>query len=101
MRLIDADGLKLAVSDFWKSWNGSLPELLKLIDSAPTIDAAPVVHGEWVPDKATIKCTGCGFGMFKEGYFFMDGECFSANDGTFTPFYCPNCGARMDGDTHG
>jgi len=58
-----------------------------------------VKHGEWKWDKSTIQCSVCGFGMFPYGYFFMGGECFSANDSEYKPPYCPNCGADMRGDT--
>ena len=62
-----------------------------------TTNVVEVRHGEWVKDRATIKCSCCGFGMFQDGYFFMDGECFSTNNDKYTPNYCPNCGAKMDG----
>lgn len=54
-------------------------------------------HARWKKDRDTIMCSNCGFGMFRNGYFFMNGQCFSANDGKYTPKYCPDCGAKMDG----
>lgn len=62
---------------------------LKLVDS---VDAMPMVHGRWVErmyktgDITTISyfCSECG----GEHYFGR------AN-------YCPNCGAKMDGDANG
>lgn len=62
-----------------------------------TADVVEVRHGEWVKDRATIKCSCCGFGMYQDGYFFMDGKCFSTNNDKYTPNYCPHCGAKMDG----
>lgn len=52
---------------------------------APAADVAPVVHGRWNDsyDGITPYCTVCGCShrlMIR------------------TPRYCPNCGARMDGD---
>lgn len=51
---------------------------------APTIDAAPVVHGRWIEGRYCLKCTVC-HGLAKKD--FRDG-CWN---------YCPNCGAKMDG----
>lgn len=50
---------------------------------APTIDAAPVVHGEWKfddfdGDGKDYTCSICGW------------SCYSDSN------YCPNCGAKMD-----
>ena len=53
------------------------------IENAPTVDAAPVVHGEWVksnPHNRFMDCSVCGF--------YQDHTTFN---------YCPNCGAKMDG----
>lgn len=51
--------------------------------SYPTINAEPVRHGKWVKKNESsriIKCTECGREkIFKENY-------------------CPNCGAKMDGE---
>ena len=58
----------------------------------PAADVAPVVHGEWereldVHDEPFYQCSVCG-------------ECFDSNrDSTHEVFkYCPDCGARMDGE---
>ena len=55
----------------------------KRVDMAPTIDAAPVVHGRWEynPGNPSPYCSHCGNEP--------------DNHGRETP-YCPNCGARMD-----
>lgn len=79
MRLIDADKL-----DWW--YKGR--PIRRVIDEAPTIDAIEVVHGKWVStggNQYTIlrRCSIC-CAMYD-----------------FTPNYCPNCGAKMDGDGNG
>ena len=57
--------------------------VIKVIESIPTVDVAPVVHGRWIdiPDKSEWDqkmCSVCG------NYF-----CCQNN-------YCPNCGAKME-----
>ena len=54
------------------------------ISGLPAADVAEVVHGQWVdngiPDSILNGCSVCGF------------TC-----GSSSFFYCPKCGARMDG----
>lgn len=85
MRFIDADKFSfiLALMDAALS---SLNEdtILDLVDSAPTVDAVPVVHGRWEtnsdrPDTLICSVCKCGFDMWKHD----------------PHNYCPNCGARM------
>ena len=68
------------------------------INIQPTVDAVEVVHGEWEIteddyfDLVELKCSVCG-----EAYGFEDYEdCMPKNY-----HYCPNCGAKMDGDGNG
>lgn len=57
----------------------------KLIEEAPAADVVPVVHGWWIHDINNLY--GCS-------------ECLGRE--TMSPKklkpYCPNCGARMDGE---
>lgn len=67
--------------------------LCKELDRVPAADVAPVVHGRWIEYTKVIipepynkweqawKCSECGF-----------------NDGFVAYNFCPNCGARMDGE---
>lgn len=58
-----------------------------MVEDAPTVEAVEVVHGWWIelpsmePD---YKCSECG-------QFYAWWEPNEAH-------YCPNCGAKMDGD---
>ena len=57
-----------------------------IIEAIPAADVAPVRHGRWikptrVPDSMLDECSLCGF------------DC-----GAYTFNYCPNCGAKMDGE---
>ena len=61
-----------------------------VINVQPTIDAVEVVHGRWKkannrPKSYIRVCTVCG----KEAYFCGEGCSYK---------FCPNCGAKMDGD---
>ena len=67
----------------------SIDHALNSIKSIPSADVAPVVHGKWEED---IQCSECGWYM--------------EDDVTISPMmvffdYCPNCGAKMDGDDNG
>ena len=88
MRLIDADALipkGTKVTD-------DVIAVHNAIKNAPTIEAEPVRHGYWEnangrPKTYIRKCSVCG----KEAYFCGRGCSYK---------FCPNCGAKMDGDSH-
>ena len=77
-------------------WHGEHPDVdnpfpdgvdaidIKDVDAIPSADVAPVRHGRWVdngiPNSILSGCSVCGF------------TC-----GSSSFFYCPNCGAKMDG----
>lgn len=57
----------------------------RALKAIPAVDAAPVVHGRWVyehGDPAMIPCSVCGYQVFRYN----------------NTHYCPNCGAKMDGE---
>ena len=65
-------------------------DLREAIDNAPTLDLAPVVHGEWVKQKnGRLICPVCGVRGLQDSdeldYYY------------YPSAYCPNCGAKMDG----
>lgn len=64
----------------------SLPweeEVETLVNSLTTVDAVEVVHGLWVTDEKGV--TYCG-------------RCKVIDDFASVHNYCPNCGAKMDGE---
>ena len=54
------------------------------IDSAPSVDAVPVIHGWWT----YFNCAGIGV--------YQCSECFHWIDAKTDRNYCPNCGAKME-----
>ena len=102
-RLIDADALNAAMyheafetdTDMQK-WDSGCWIRYKMFEralkAAPTIEAAPVVHGHWV-DKGIVaiefirerheyECSRCG-----KAVHLLENE---------KPYYCDNCGCKMD-----
>ena len=100
MRLIDADALIpqeihtviIIREDETKAIESVL--FAEQVDNAPTIDAAPVKHGEWIKneDRNGWHCSECKV----DNYYAYS---WSSEKGTyeFQDNYCPNCGASMDG----
>ena len=57
------------------------------VDKAPTVDAVPVVHGEWIRDEFGSKCGVCGLYAYRDKF-----------DQPWESPYCPNCGSRNRGE---
>lgn len=67
-----------------------------LIENAPAVDVAPIVHGRWIDDRTDIMCNVCNARYKDEIVFMIDA---SVNGKRYDRMkYCPNCGAKMDGD---
>ena len=61
------------------------PRIIAEIAGLPTVEAEPVKHGRW-----EINC---------DGYYPYCSNCKNEPQGREMTLYCPNCGARMDGDS--
>lgn len=98
-RLIDADALKARLELDKQIREGSMYAgiMSYIIDSTPTVDAVPVVHGRWLedekaypgPDLSNYVCSSCK----RVGGTWIKGL---KPENLFT--YCPWCGAKMDGE---
>ena len=100
-RLIDANPIVQFIMDGlnnpdkMKALGHDAIEILAEIEYAPTVDAVEVKHGRWIEkvDMVASYLADC------EETFYECSVCNSANFGE-SP-YCPNCGAKMDGDRNG
>ena len=60
-------------------------EIIDLLEKVKTVDAVEVVHGQWEDVQCVFACSECQTWVLVE-------------DGNMDMNYCPNCGAKMDGD---
>lgn len=69
---------------------------IDVITTAPAADVQPVKRGRWITwdDSGFTKCSCCN-----SEYYISDLQVVGDSEG-FVDF-CPNCGARMDGDNNG
>lgn len=78
-KLLDTDVIRKSKTASWL-----LDQVLHDIKESPAVDVAQVVHGKWIfnDDWWEFRCTNCGkpIGNIKKYNF------------------CPNCGAKMDGE---
>lgn len=112
MRLIDADALRYEIAKYFDG----LPiqghyDMLKLVDDAPTIEAdikcedcktiialktalEPVKRGKWEITEAyphNVHCSICHKRYAQTHWAVWE-------DGSLPRAYCPNCGAKMEGE---
>ena len=95
-RLIDANAIPweehyVPDPNSEKQWEykKELCVLKSTVDAMPTVDAVEVVHGRWEPHPDAggfERCSVCH-------------DCIIYDDWVDEPkwYYCPNCGAKMDG----
>ena len=101
MRLIDADALIDAIKNSIDEDREFYPDdkfsgivrfgmrtVIGIVKNQDTVD--PVKHGHWIHGSSSenirVTCSECGY---KVNYFW---------DSWQDALYCPNCGAKMDGD---
>ena len=69
---------------------------VKILNQFPVADVAPVRHGRWISltdcSNAGVYCSVCQKKVYKEDYAICNRKNKLRSD------YCPNCGAKMDGE---
>lgn len=100
MRLIDAEELVeyFDPSDF-DNFDPceNYDNVIRIVNSAPTIDAKPVVRGKWgisYGDYDYFECSACGGVYYNSCDCTADAKEAIKNGNTYP--YCPHCGAKMD-----
>lgn len=93
-RYIDAEKLTDSIFDWDMTIEDLYYSLCKLVDDVPTADVQEVKHGYWIPERdpdenSRIQCYYCS--ICDDDFHYIGA--FIATK------YCPNCGARMDGDS--
>lgn len=89
--LKDWDLFQCKELDKGKPWDGHTSKDVRRLLSIPAADVAPVVHGRWIDGR----CTACGW----EAPDACNFDGYESEPWEYTA-YCPNCGARMDGDSN-
>ena len=69
-------------------------DAIACVRAIPAADVVPVRHGRWIDMGDFISCSLCNATQMKE--FLSDYGVARRLD--VRTNYCPNCGARMDGD---
>lgn len=93
-RYIDAErlcrGLKDMASVQYPDKQKTILGVVSTIENAPTADVEEVRHGEWYYGI----CTNCGH----EALDYLDETPSGCAMTTYITKYCPECGAKMDGE---
>ena len=103
MRLIDANALLEKIGEEYDLNYGEIltdpKRFAEMVEDATTVDAVEVVHGRWIVlaeflDRTICtQCSVCG-----EEYTYKNGKFEFINFEYAKYNYCPNCGAKMDGE---
>lgn len=85
--------------DFNLGYDKAIFDVLDILADMPTADVQEVKHGRWITSEIATDsgCTSCSCCCSE--YYIGDLQNLEG-DNDFV-MYCPNCGARMDGDEGG
>lgn len=103
---IERDALVRQISCNMAEYVGAPDDVLKhdeqcnyaisCVESAPAADVAPVAHGRWIEQEDQMLDVYYTCSVCKED-FYIETTGYTEKD-MFLYTYCPNCGAKMDGD---
>lgn len=76
--------------DYDTGYFDGLNSAVAMLNKAKTVDAEPVRHGKWTRENkyGTWECNVCGCKVNRAN---------PLKGNIWNYYYCPNCGARMDG----
>lgn len=101
MRIIDADAVierlnKVCLTDdyLFMALKQGIDHAIAVINEASTIDAEPVKHGQWMERK--IPLIPLDWDEDDVDTMYVCSECEGLN--YCESYYCPHCGAKMDGE---
>lgn len=77
------------------TYKAKFEALSAALDDAPTVDAEPVRHGKWIKSDYPQHDDDSLYVYYNYHCSKCEGM---ADDRRWLPRYCPNCGAKMDGD---
>ena len=79
-----------------KAFGHDAVEIMAEVQYMPAADVDPVRHGLWISltecANAGVYCSVCNKKVYKEDYAWSNKRIKMRSN------YCPNCGARMDGE---
>ena len=64
-----------------------MERFIRYVKEFPAADVQPVKHGRWINENFCTRCSACGNMTIYDKY-----------SREVESDYCPNCGAKMDGD---
>lgn len=93
---IDRDAVLLQMQKVHNCGRLAAKSAIRIVRNCPAADVEPIRHGRWKDVESAgdmAQCSECG-------------ECYDCTEAMFGLFsqlyhYCPNCGAKMDGDGNG
>ena len=92
-KYVNAD--ELFQEDFTDFWHDKADQKVfeNILIDAPTADVVEVRHGKWKIKQDDFYCEYMMCSCCKEEFYPDDADTVDT-----TPNYCPNCGAKMDGE---
>ena len=99
-RLIDANELQIRLAKLGaepdyqhpgEDWGVGVSMADTIVWEMPTVDAVEVVHWRWCRDGDWLVCLNCESEINVKNSLGIENR----------KNYCPNCGAKMDGDGNG
>lgn len=99
------EAIKQTYCSHCNSYNGAMCRAcehmddIDIIEDTPTADVQPVAHAEWIgfTKSAFLGCDDIGEPIFRDTTVWKCSHC--GRNTVVRDNFCPNCGARMDGDS--